>query len=118
MHGRFLPKRKYKDRAEFFAALKDAKAVKIERVDVTEIDVLMLRNDPSIDVQTPWAMEAGILFGREAVRGTVGLTIQCGRVGGAWRTSAAISEAVNREDCGRRPRTLNSGPASWTMMSP
>ena len=28
----------------------------------------MLRNDPSIDVQTPWAMEAGILFGREAVR--------------------------------------------------
>ena len=68
VHGRFLPKRKYKDRAEFFAALKDAKSVKIERVDVTEIDVLMLRNDPSIDVQTPWAMEAGILFGREAVR--------------------------------------------------
>ena len=33
VHGRFLPKRKYKDRAEFFAALKDAKAVKIERVD-------------------------------------------------------------------------------------
>ena len=68
VHGRFLPKRKYKDRAEFFTALKDAKAVKIERVDVTEIDVLMLRNDPSIDAQTPWAMEAGILFGREAVR--------------------------------------------------
>ena len=42
---------------------------KIERVDMTEIDVLMLRNDPSIDAQTtPWAMEAGILFGREAVR--------------------------------------------------
>ncbi len=68
MHGRFLPKRKYKDRAEFFATLKDSQAVKIERVDVTEIDVLMLRNDPSIDAQTPWATEAGILFGREAVR--------------------------------------------------
>jgi glutathione synthase len=67
-HGRFLPKRKYKDRAEFFATLKDPQAVKIERVDVTEIDVLMLRNDPSIDSQTPWAAEAGILFGREAVR--------------------------------------------------
>ena len=68
VHARFLPKRKYKDRAEFFKTLKDTKAIKIERVDVTEIDVLMLRNDPSIDAQTPWAMEAGILFGREAVR--------------------------------------------------
>ena len=28
----------------------------------------MLRNDPSIDFETPWAMEAGILFGREAVK--------------------------------------------------
>ena len=36
---------------------------------MTEVDVLMLRNDPSIDAQTtPWAMEAGILFGREAAR--------------------------------------------------
>jgi len=68
VHGRFLPKRKYKDRADFFGTLKDPKAIKIERLDVAEIDVLMLRNDPSIDAQTPWAMEAGILFGREAVR--------------------------------------------------
>jgi glutathione synthase len=68
VHGRFPPKRKYKDRADFFATLKDPQAVKIERVDVTEVDVLMLRNDPSIDAQTPWAAEAGILFGREAVR--------------------------------------------------
>ena len=68
VHGRFLPKRKYKDRTEFFDTLKDPKAISIERMDVTEIDVLMLRNDPSIDAQTPWAMEAGILFGREAVR--------------------------------------------------
>jgi glutathione synthase len=68
VHGRFLPKRKFKDRAEFFATLRDSKAIKTERLDVTEIDVLMLRNDPSIDAQTPWAMEAGILFGREAVR--------------------------------------------------
>jgi len=68
VHGRFLPKRKYQDRAEFFTTLKDPKAVKIERLDIVELDVLMLRNDPSIDAQTPWAMEAGILFGREAVR--------------------------------------------------
>ena len=31
VHGRFLPKRKYKDRAEFFETLKDPKAIKIER---------------------------------------------------------------------------------------
>ena len=35
---------------------------------MAEIDVLMLRNDPSIDAETPWAMEAGILFGREAAK--------------------------------------------------
>ena len=35
---------------------------------MTEVDVLMLRNDPSIDAETPWATEAGILFGREAAK--------------------------------------------------
>ena len=68
VHARLLPKRKYKNRSEFFATLTDDKAVKFERLDVREIDVVMLRNDPSIDAQTPWAMESGILFGREAVR--------------------------------------------------
>ncbi|MDQ3478789.1 MAG: glutathione synthetase [Pseudomonadota bacterium] len=68
VHARLLPKRKYKDRSEFFKTLTDDKAVKVERLDITDIDVVMLRNDPSIDAQTPWAMEAGILFGREAVR--------------------------------------------------
>ena len=66
-HARFIPKRKYKDRDEFFGALKSPK-VKVEPVDMSELDVLMLRNDPSIDAETPWAMEAGILFGREAVK--------------------------------------------------
>ena len=68
VHGRFLPQRKYKDRKEFFDTLKDNKACKIERIDVREIDVLMLRNDPSIDFDRPWAMESGILFGREAAK--------------------------------------------------
>ncbi len=70
-HARFLPKRKYKDSKEFFETLKSDKC-KIEPVDVGNIDILMLRNDPSIDGETPWAMEAGILFGREAARrGTI-----------------------------------------------
>jgi glutathione synthase len=68
VHGRFLPKRKYKDRHDLFKALKDDKAVKIEQIDITKIDALMLRNDPSIDTDRPWAMESGVLFGREAVR--------------------------------------------------
>jgi len=69
VHARFLPKRKYKDRSDFFAVLKDDKASEFEQVDISEIDVLMLRNDPSIDAQSaPWAMDSGILFGREAVR--------------------------------------------------
>jgi glutathione synthase len=70
-HARFLPKRKYKDAREFFDTLKSGKA-KLEPVDLADIDILMLRNDPSIDSETPWAMEAGILFGREAAqRGTI-----------------------------------------------
>ena len=70
-HARFLPKRKYKDSKDFFETLKSDKC-KLDAVDVTDLDVLMLRNDPSIDAETPWAMEAGILFGREAAkRGTI-----------------------------------------------
>jgi len=67
VHARLLPKRKYKDREDFFATLTSPK-MKVEAIDVGEIDVLMLRNDPSIDAETPWAMEVGILFGREAVK--------------------------------------------------
>lgn len=71
-HGRFLPKKKYKDRQDFFDTL-SSDATKIEQVDMADIDVLMLRSDPSLDAQTlPWAAEAGILFGREAAkRGTI-----------------------------------------------
>ena len=70
-HARFLPKRKYKDNKDFFETLKSSKCTQ-ESVASTDIDVLMLRNDPSIDSDKPWAMEAGILFGREAARrGTI-----------------------------------------------
>ena len=67
-HARFLPKRNYRTRADFFKTLKDDDACKIERVDMSQVDVLMLRNDPSIDFERPWAMEAGVLFGREAAK--------------------------------------------------
>lgn len=70
-HARTLPKKKWKDRSEFFETLRSPKT-KREPIDMAEVDVLMLRNDPSIDFERGWAMEAGILFGREAAkRGTI-----------------------------------------------
>lgn len=70
VHGRFLPKTKFKDRDGFFKALQ---GLKTRQVDMAEVDILMLRSDPSLDANTmPWAAEAGILFGREAAkRGTI-----------------------------------------------
>lgn len=66
VHGRFLPKTKLKTREEFFKALR---SLKTNQLDMAEVDVLMLRSDPSLDSQTmPWAAEVGILFGREAAK--------------------------------------------------
>lgn len=68
VHARFAPKKKHKDHAAFFKAMQ-AVANKTETIDVTEVDVIMLRSDPSLDSQaTPWAADIGILFGREAAK--------------------------------------------------
>ncbi len=68
VHGRFLPKKEYEDRDKLFADLRGL-GNKTRQLDMDEIDVLMLRSDPSLDAQTmPWAAEVGILFGREAAK--------------------------------------------------
>lgn len=68
VHARFAPSGKFKDHREFFAALEPV-ASKTELVDLADVDVLWLRSDPSLDSQeTPWAADAGVLFGREAVK--------------------------------------------------
>jgi len=68
VHARFAPRRKFKDHESFFEALRKVED-KTRTIDATEIDVLMLRSDPSLDAQsTPWAAEIGILFGREAAK--------------------------------------------------
>ena len=68
VHGRFLPEKKFKDRENFFKELRGL-GNKTRQLDMAEIDVLMLRSDPSIDAQAmPWTAEAGILFGREAAK--------------------------------------------------
>ena len=45
-HGRMLPKKKWKDREEFFKFLKSGEC-KTEPIDVASLDILMLRSDPS-----------------------------------------------------------------------
>lgn len=59
-------KKKWKDGEEWVKALQadDAPA---KTIDITGVDVLMLRNDPSLDAaERPWAAQAGIVFGQYA----------------------------------------------------
>lgn len=66
VHARFAPTKKTKTHAEFFKGM-EAVAGKTELIDIQDVDVLMLRSDPSLDAQeTPWAADIGILFGRAA----------------------------------------------------
>ena len=51
------------------AFLKSVQGSKSRMVDLTDIDVLMLRNDPSNDaIDRPWAEDIGIQFGRRAAQ--------------------------------------------------
>jgi glutathione synthase len=62
------PKSKYKSSETFLSDLQGKKA-KMERVTVDDLDVLMLRSDPSNDTGLrAWAQASGIIFGRVAMR--------------------------------------------------
>ena len=93
-HGRLLPKKKYKDRDDFFATLMSGKC-KTEPIDLAGLDILMLRSDPSIDAETPWAAEAGILFGREAAN--AGPSCSMTRTASGARSTSCISRASLRK---------------------
>lgn len=61
-----LPKKSFKKVETLHMALQSDAATR-ETIDVTKIDVLMLRNDPSQDAEKhPWAAHAGPMFGRLA----------------------------------------------------
>ena len=61
------PKQKYKTTESYLADLRGPKGRK-ERISVSELDVLMLRNDPAQDRgHRAWAQTAGIIFGRMAM---------------------------------------------------
>ena len=62
------PKAQYKSSDTYMADLKGRKA-KHERISVDELDVLMLRSDPSTDqAQRSWAQSAGVIFGRVSMQ--------------------------------------------------
>ena len=66
LRARFAPKKKFPSYMAFFKAIQDRK-IEMRNIDAGELDVLMLRNDPSADaVDRPWAESIGILFGRIA----------------------------------------------------
>jgi len=66
--ARTVPKKKYKSSENFLRDLQ-GKQARQERITVDDLDVLMLRNDPSVDlVHRAWAQAAGITFGRVAMR--------------------------------------------------
>jgi glutathione synthase len=61
-----LPRSKYKKPETLHKELQGEKT-KVEAIDVTDIDVLFLRNDPSQDAyERPWAAHVGAMFGRLA----------------------------------------------------
>jgi glutathione synthase len=66
--ARSAPKKQYKKSETYLADLHGKKA-RTERITVDDLDVLLLRNDPSTDSgQRAWAQSVGINFGRVAMR--------------------------------------------------
>lgn len=59
-------KKQYKSPATFMKDIKNSTKTIIK---ATDLDVLMLRNDPSADIDNrPWAMNAGVVFGEMAAK--------------------------------------------------
>jgi glutathione synthase len=66
-----VPREKYKSTTTFVSELQGDKALR-RRITVDDLDVVLLRSDPSQDViGRPWAAAAGIEFGRIAMRNGV-----------------------------------------------
>ena len=72
VRGRVLPGKRYKKAESFHSALQGDDTT-VETMDVRDVDVLFLRNDPSLDADgRPWAAHVGAMFGRLATaRGTI-----------------------------------------------
>lgn len=66
--ARRAPVKRYTTHAAYLAELQGSKAV-TEQISVDDLDILMLRNDPSTDTGLrSWAQTIGLTFGRAAMR--------------------------------------------------
>ncbi len=66
--ARSLPKKKYTSSDTYLSDLQGRKSIR-ERITVDDLDVLMLRSDPSIDTGfRSWAQASGVIFGNAAMR--------------------------------------------------
>jgi glutathione synthase len=72
VRARVLPTSSYKKTETLYKDLIGDKA-EVQKLDIGDIDVLFLRNDPSQDAnERPWAANVGVIFGRMAAqRGTL-----------------------------------------------
>lgn len=62
------PQKKFRSNESFLSALQDSETGP-ERITVSDLDVLMLRNNPAEDFKDrPWAQSVGIIFGQMAAR--------------------------------------------------
>jgi glutathione synthase len=66
--ARSVPKKSYKSSEIYLKDLQGKKAG-VERITVDDLDLLLLRSDPSTDIdQRAWAQSIGTIFGRVALR--------------------------------------------------
>ena len=66
--ARAAPREKYKSNKSYLTELRGPRG-RVQRVTVDDLDVLILRNDPAEDRgRRAWAQNAGIMFGRAAMR--------------------------------------------------
>ena len=66
--ARKAPRTRYKATQTYLRDLQGDSAV-VRRINVDDLDILLLRNDPSVDaVARPWAFSAGVVFGRAAMQ--------------------------------------------------
>jgi glutathione synthase len=65
--ARSAPQKKYKTTDTFLKSIQKKNAIS-ERITVDDLDILLLRSDPADEGRRPWAANAGILFGRIAMR--------------------------------------------------
>jgi len=65
--ARSASKKAHRDAASFLADIRSSKG-RHKRIAISSLDVLMLRNDPAADFETPWAQSAGFIFGQLADR--------------------------------------------------